>query len=387
MFCKTYIKAILLLLPFFIGWHSSMGQERISLQLRVPPGNEINLDEAFSIVLINSGQNTEVYLRATVDEAENGSLFEGVSSKFLLSEGSSYFNRRNYTPLQPIETRFSDLSYKDYAQRTSKFPPGSYKICVAVYSVDDNSLLAEECYEKVVEEFLPPSLISPENRSIVSQSNPFFTWSPVPGSQGSNITYSLVIAEIIGNQSPVAALENNPPFYKASDISSPIFQYPVQARGFDLKGAYAWKVEAFQGSEIIAESEAWAFRYYKDDDEDEDESDDEDDTEEEDVLIPDQYFLLKKQFVSGYHLLKGYTLRVSYQNSYGNHDLQCKLTDPNKNIISENILTRTQLPGLNFHELNLQNLIKPGQKYHLNCHDPLGNEMQLKFISQEEIED
>lgn len=376
----------LLLLSILLCTHQLMSQPNVSLQLIKPPGTELPVDESLKAIITNNSQESlEVYLKGFVREAEDGQIFEGRSSVFVLEDRITQINKRNLEPLKPTETIFTNREYKEYITRTSSFPSGRYEICVRVYLASEEEVIAEDCYEKTVEEYLPPSLISPDNGASLTNTRPFFTWSPVPGNNAGEINYKLSVVEIMGNQSPVSAFQSNPGWYEKNGINSPLFQYPVSARNFDTTRSYAWKVTAFIGSSKIAESEVWGFRFKMDTT-----ASEEQDTvqeEQEEVLIPEQYAGLSEEFSSGYYLLDDFQLRFIYKNDYAATHVKCRLENSSNEIVARNLLDEKQQPGMNFNKLDVTNRAEPGKTYLLRCEGPLGEVRGLRFKIRKENSD
>ena len=379
---KRYYTLFLFL--FFISIQTQ-GQQ-VTFQLTVPPGTDFAIDESLNAIITNNSQESlEVYLKGIVREREDGQIFEGRSSAFLLDDEMTNLNKRNLDKLKPVESTFLQGDYEDYVIRTSKFPPGSYEVCVQIILVSGNEVIAEDCYEKSVQEYLPPSLISPEDGTAVNESQPYFTWSPVPGSNAGDISYKLGVVELNNNQSPVAAFESNPVWFEQEGITSPLFQYPVSAREFDTSKAYAWKVAAFTGGDKVAESEIWSFSFKADTASDEEEQDEE--KEKEEALIPEQYVQLKSDFREGYYLLDDYQLRFVYENQYSTAAIKCALVTTRNEIVARNLLDEKQNPGLNFNKLDMTNRVTPGETYLLRCTNQLGEVTGLQFRVRKEETD
>ena len=379
------MKQLLLLFLTIVSLSSLKAQEDITFQLIAPQGNNLNIDESIRAIITNNEEPLEVYLKGFVNEAEDGIVFEGSSSVTTLPEKTSNIDRRNLENLKPFNTRFSSSDYEDYVTRTSEFPPGKYEVCVQIILASEERVIAESCYQKTIEEFLPPSLISPENKSVVTKSHPFFSWSPVPGNAG-NITYALLMTEIVGNQSPIAAFESNPMWFKEDNIRSPLYQYPISARKLKAKHSYAWKVIAFNGDNKVAESEVWSFSY-KPDSSEEEEDEEDGEEEQEEVLIPEQYVSLNDRQTSGHYLIEDYILRFAYRNKYATNQVECHLINRANVVIARDILKEAQKPGLNFNELDMTNRVQPGKIYLLKCTDPVGTKKQLRFKVKKEASD
>ena len=195
----------LLLLMFL----SSQGQN-VTIQLIKPTGNDVTLDNTVhAIITNNTADALQVYLRATVEESLDGLVFEGESSDFMLEKNVFQLNQRNIDILEPLDIITVLPDYEDFAARNTALPPGTYEICMQVISSGTDQILAEDCYQITIGQYLPPSLISPENQSIVQRSHPYFIWSPVPGGNANNIRYGIFLVELYGNQSPVAAFNSN----------------------------------------------------------------------------------------------------------------------------------------------------------------------------------
>lgn len=357
-------------------------QNNLSLQLMIPPGNEIHFDESLRAMITNQSEEpVEIYLEGFVQESEDGVIFEGQSSIFTVEQGVTNINRRNLEPLKPTQGDFSNSKYEDFATRASRFPPGDYQFCVRVVHAQDDQVVAEDCFEKSVEAYEPPSLISPEKGSLVNQNRPMFTWSPVPGSNTS-IDYALEIVEIQGNQSPIAAFESNPLWYQQSDLGSPILQYPIAARSFDNQQQYAWKVSAFNNQTKIAESEVWSFIWKSQADTTAEKEEKEE--EESETLIPEQYLSLKTEFDHGYYLIDDYELRFVYENQYAASQLQCNLETTENKIVARDILQKEQQSGMNFNQVSIANRVQPDKTYLLECTEQTGGEKGLRFRVRKE---
>jgi hypothetical protein len=137
-----------------------------------------------------------------------------------------------------------------------------------MYVVDDRTrdTLGRDCIrEHVVINVLPPQLIYPHDNSKVFETLPVFAWTPVsPMVSALDVTYSIRIVEIIGRQSPFAAIESNPAWFEEDMAQSTIAPYPLSAQELEPGRRYAWQVTAFvrnrKGAEgELARSEIWSF--------------------------------------------------------------------------------------------------------------------------------
>jgi hypothetical protein len=103
---------------------------------------------------------------------------------------------------------------------------------------------------------LPPALLYPGDGDTLTSFNPSFNWSAsyVP-SNGQLPAYDLKVAEILGNQSPEAAIQSNPAWFSAFDHPGTVLSYPPSAPVFERGKRYAWQVSmhyvATQGEVVL----------------------------------------------------------------------------------------------------------------------------------------
>jgi hypothetical protein len=103
---------------------------------------------------------------------------------------------------------------------------------------------------------LPPALLYPNDGDTLISFTPAFSWSAsyVPSS-GPLPTYDIKVSEILGNQSPEAAIQSNPAWFAAIDHRSTVFPYPLAAPFFERGKRYAWQVSmhytAIQGEAVL----------------------------------------------------------------------------------------------------------------------------------------
>ncbi|HVK38232.1 MAG TPA: hypothetical protein VNA88_06870 [Candidatus Kapabacteria bacterium] len=189
-------------------------------------------------------------------------IADGLSDVFEAPPGMSTVNPADISPIDYD----ADPDYEEAVLRTGRMPSGEYTICV--YAIDERTrdTLGRDCItEHVVLNVTPPQLIYPRDGSTVAESRPLFTWAPVsPVSADLDITYGLRIVEIVGRQSPLAAMESNPPWYEEDGLAVPLCPYPLSAELLEAETRYAWQVIArTEGGERkageLARSEVWEF--------------------------------------------------------------------------------------------------------------------------------
>ncbi len=100
------------------------------------------------------------------------------------------------------------------------------------------------------QEILPPQLIYPSNKDILMETLPVFSWinvgiMPVAllnMGYGRGYSYEIKIVEMIGEQSPEAAIVSNMDFYRANADNN-LFMYPLSAPKLEKGKDYAWQIK------------------------------------------------------------------------------------------------------------------------------------------------
>lgn len=111
-----------------------------------------------------------------------------------------------------IQDVIADLStkFQSIAFRSGLIPEGSYELEVepmtdAPVLTVPGTATTEMRYPE------PPVLIAPMNEAQVSEQPMVFSWTPVVGHTGNLYSYEFTLVKILPNQTPLQALESNPP--------------------------------------------------------------------------------------------------------------------------------------------------------------------------------
>lgn len=233
--------------------------------IQLYPANELTLAarDLWNCMLTN-GTNApfNVYLKGTVAEQSNGLIYDVFSAPFILEPGIRYFNTTNADVLKPETVVFQSDSYIDYLTRTNSLPRGTYTFCVYLIDAGQQNILAEDCFEATVSIATPPMVINPVVGDSLCMNNPFFIWSPPqPPLSGPDVSYTIRLFELTEHQTPVAAVLQNPVWFTESNIPTPIYQYSIVGRPFELDKTYAWYVLAYEGKTSVAQSDIGYFTF------------------------------------------------------------------------------------------------------------------------------
>ena len=252
---------------------------QVTVILKQPPPYQFKLENLWKVTLINpTNIKYKVYLTGRASESAHGEIMNATSAVFNLSPGTKIVNTYE---LVPMHVDAVNSKYSDVVKNIGTLPSGDYEICVAVINAETGLQMGEQCIDTQVRNLSEVELLGPEDKTrfisggvvnndieneedakIVTGQFITFTWlppSPVP--QGNRITYSIRIAEILGNQTAYDAINSNPAFYIKQNINSTIFLYPAEGRNFNTGRKYAWKVEAYLNNVLMSESQVWEFKF------------------------------------------------------------------------------------------------------------------------------
>jgi|GEM_PF-618879 len=297
---KYLFLLILLLLPAIIV-------SLVYVILRQPPQYQFHIEDMWKVTLVNTTQTTyNVYLYGLATKSGEGRIVDANTSKFQLPPGTRIVLPQNISPITILN---KNTKYASALENTGELPTGDYDVCIKVFNADNGELLGEECITQTVEIINGIELLLPEDKSLVlngpeetdlnlkskkektgkggltdeealegiketlrdvppqrinnvNGSYITFSWiAPSPAPRGGNLTYTLTLTEMLGNQSAYDAIQSNPAFFKTVNINSTIYQYSSIARNFESGKRYAWKVTAYLYGVKMTESEINEFSY------------------------------------------------------------------------------------------------------------------------------
>ena len=204
-----------------------------------------------------SNNNLSVYLYGTLSEENAGLIATGTSNVFNLNPGFKKIDTRELSSLS-FDYPNPDPKYKESIIRTGGVPNGNYEICISVKLSSSNDDAGSDCLDQRVEKSFPISLITPDDGDKISSTIPIFTWMHMKN-PGSNAKYKITIVEVLGNQTPELAISSNPAWFTKDKLSSPLLQYPISARKFEVGKEYAWQTYALENGVLLTESDIWSF--------------------------------------------------------------------------------------------------------------------------------
>ncbi len=228
-------KNILLAILTVLFVNTSFAQNQVIAKLKQPPANKLGIADLWSLELNNTTRkDIKGYVTGSLSEDKDRTIVEGQSKPFIIKAGG---NTYTYKDFSDADIRYSNNKYKEILLRTGGAPEGDYTICVEVFSEEGDLIGIENCIYHSVRQLGNISLLTPADGDETNPDQPIiFSWTPLPDAK----EYSLKVVELIGNQSPESALQQNPPFFLKENIRATQFQYPITERKFQANKSYAW---------------------------------------------------------------------------------------------------------------------------------------------------
>jgi hypothetical protein len=239
-----------------LGFLPLLLKAQLVLNAQLPAAGFVQKDQLWNLILVNNKADIlDVTIQMDLQDAATGQVVLSASTGTLLvSKGVKNIAAKD---LQPILYNYNvpELS-------GNYLTMGAY---IACYQVISNGIkggpLAQECIRFNVDPLSPPLLNSPADKSTIESPYPQFTWMPpTPYDMFTNLSYDLVVTEVIEGQSSTEAIQYNTPVYSKNNITQPYESYASSFAKLDTGKIYAWQVIAKNGLSYAAKTEIWTFK-------------------------------------------------------------------------------------------------------------------------------
>jgi len=251
-------KSLILLYWLFVTM--TAGRAQISMTLQVPPAGVLVKNQLWNMLLVNSGAApVTVYCSLVLlDEKTNQPILTATTAPILLTRGARQLQAKD---LGPIRYTYNGPSFHADEDPNGLLPVGSYQACYTVLPMMKSSAHAENCIQLNVDPLSPPLLNTPADESRSYTPYPQFTWLP-PTPQGifNDLSYDLIVVEVLPGQGKADAIQQNIPVYSAGFVKNLYMNYPSSYKALDTGRLYAWRIVALNNSLPAAMSDIWTFR-------------------------------------------------------------------------------------------------------------------------------
>ena len=344
-------------------------QAQVSMTLQVPPSGVLVKNQLWNMLLVNSGNYSSLVRVGLVllDEKTNQPVLTATTAPFPLNKGARQLQAKD---LGPIQYTYNGPAFHADQDPNGLLPAGSYQACYSVINTTKGaSPLVENCIQLNVDPLSPPLLNTPADEGRLYTAYPMFTWlPPTPLGLFNDLSYALVLVEVLPGQGKADAIEQNIPVYNAGFIKNLYMNYPSSYRALDTARLYAWRIVALNNGLPAAMSDIWTFR----------------------VTVPgkpalkmqgDAFVELKRDLDASI-ASSGETLKLMYENLPADTVVRYTITgveDPGNPIVQQGQLSLRK--GRNFLQLAIgKNGFAPRKVYLFRLINSRNESWSLKFV-------
>jgi hypothetical protein len=233
---------------------------QISMTLQVPPMGVLVKNQLWNMLLVNTG-NRAILIRiglVLLDEKTNQPIMTASSLPFLLDKGARPIQAKD---LSPIQYSYNGPANAD-RDPNGMLPAGTYQACYTVSGGDKGRApYVENCIQVNVDPLSPPLLNTPADEGQLYSPSPQFTWlPPTPLGLFNDLSYDLVLVELLPGQGKADAIQQNIPVYSGGFIRNLYMNYSTSYKALDTGRVYAWRIVALNNGQPAAMSDIWTFR-------------------------------------------------------------------------------------------------------------------------------
>ncbi|MCP9751010.1 hypothetical protein [Ferruginibacter sp. HRS2-29] len=342
----------LFVLPFLI-------KAQVTIQVQLPPAGLLQKDQLWNVILMNNKDDVlDVHIRLSLQDATTGQVYmSATSGSVLLGKGVKILKQ------QDVQPAIFNYTNPDFSR--NYLPIGNYIICYQVYtSVGENQvMLGDECSRINIDPLSPPLLNTPADGTDISTPYPQFTWlPPSPMDMFSNLSYDLLVAEVLPGQSPTEAIQYNTPIYSANNLRNTNHPYSSAYAALDTGKWYAWQVVALNGSNYAAKTEVWTFKRTGN---------------PVPPPVSSGTYILLKDNLTGTYIVEDGILRIKYF-SYAKDYKSTILFSNEKDKVVKGFV-KIIIPGENYFDFDVSRGFQKGKTYKVTIKDQQDVSHFLKF--------
>lgn len=298
--------------------------------------------QLWSVMISNlSGTARQGTLTVSVTDLQASQpLMEATSSLISLPAGT---RRVTFRDLYPVTYAFAAVGFSADRQLSQPLPVGEYTVC---YRLMDNTnkpeVLATECVKILAEPLSPPQLILPEPAAVLLDKRPILTWTPpAPVYVFNNLSYSIIVSQVLDKQSPEEAIQRNIPVMTTFSTTTSV-PYTASFTNLEPGKLYAWQVSALDGNRFGGKSEVWTFSVMPD--------------SVRQIISSATYIKLEQQSTTLSIVHQG-ILKMEYMNRYADSTVRLMISRENDRR-KPFVIDMKVNPGQNLLEYNLNGKLK-----------------------------
>ena len=296
---------------------------QVNITMQVPPTGIMQKSQLWNFLLVHTGEmpmNVSVQLSLSPVN-DNTPVLTASTRVFTLTKGARLISSKDAAPVRYnyLSSAVSDRSPDGF------LPIGNYMACYVVYSHKGEIQIeiAEDCVPIEIAPIAPPLLNMPEDNAVIETQYPQFNWlPPSPIQLFSDLSYDVVVVEILPGQSANDAIQQNMPAYQLGNHRAIFSNYPSSFHPLDTSKMYAWRVVAKNNGQFAAQSETWTFKVAP---------------EKRSIPVPrnGNYILLGNSRMSGVNNIPDNVLGLKYYSFDKTHDGIIRFYDPEGKMVKE----------------------------------------------------
>ena len=181
---------------------------------------------------------------------------DALLSKITFNQYPLVIGRNSLSLSSPNQIKYTNHFLSQMLMQDILNKHGEYEICIEIYSEDENTLYASQCFPFIINPPIPIELNSPENKSVLMTTRPDLSWIP-PAPTYPNTNYHLVLVEKPINTTCTEAMNMLNPIINKKDIRSTQIAYPSESPSLETGKQYCWRVSAQDLNSEYSRSEEW----------------------------------------------------------------------------------------------------------------------------------
>lgn len=301
-----------------------IAQAQVSMTLQVPPTGVLMKNQLWNMLLVNGGAGQLVRVNLVLlDVKNNQPVLTAASAPLTLGKGVHQLQAKDLSPIQYVYTAPASRVDMD---PNGMLPAGTYQVCYSVVNVEKGSLtLIENCIPLNIDPMSPPLLNTPADGELLNTPYPQFTWlPPTPLGIFNDLSYDMVLVEVLPGQGKADAVQQNVPVYTIGRTRNQYMNYPASYRSLDTSKLYAWRIVALNNGQAVALSDIWSFRVAS--------------NKPVHTPQPDGAYISVKRGLDATVISSGNVLRFTYDNVAADTSVHYTITaleDPGNPVIQE----------------------------------------------------
>jgi hypothetical protein len=321
-----------------------VAKAQITINAQLPAAGLVTKDQLWNLITVNNNADVlDVSVKMNLQDAVTGQVVLSASTgNILLSKGVKVITNRD---IQPVVYNYNvqELSRK-------YLPMGAYIACFRVVKNEEaQTLLGEDCISINIDPLSPPLLNTPADQAEIQTPYPQFSWMPpTPFDMFSNMSYDLLVTELLVGQNATEAIQYNTPIYSKTNINQPYETYNSSFTKLEVGKKYAWQVVAKNGLSYAAKTDVWTFKITND-------------KPAEKVSNITYITLGGENAESGTYNLKDDNLNVKYYSYKKEYNATIKIKTTSGEVVQE--LKQKIVYGDNFFNIKLNKAIVKEKQY------------------------